>query len=731
MHATPPPQTPDLARGELLEAAVFLAQFLGTTVHLEPMKAAALTMGHLDDLSPLLSQAGLVSTPLPAGQQRKASELPALLIDESGRPLVVLELRDGRYECHTPGIQGSRWFNADALNQQMPGARWLAVRPKLYFDQRSLLYSLTRSGNWFWDVFNRNRWMFGWALLGTMALNIFAALVPFYTMAVYDRVLPNDALNSLWVLTVGVGLIMAFELAMRLARSHLLETAARRMDVTLSTHIFQKCLSLRTSSRPASGGVLANTVRDFESVRDFFTTGTLTLLGDLPFLFLFLFVIALVGGWLALVPLVAILAIVAVAWAARPALASSVRQSMKESAQRTAHLFETMNGLDTVKTIGAEAWSRRRWESLTQAIAQNGMETRELTSRVTYINATITAVAGVAIVAFGAILMSEHAMTMGQIIACVMLGARAVAPASQVSALIVRWQQTKLAFEALDKIMQAPSDDSQATLHAPPLVGSVEFRDVSFGYPKCPPLIERLSLRINPGEKVGIIGKLGSGKSTVLRLILNQYEPTSGSVLVDDLVTTQIEPLSLRRQIGYVPQDITLFHGTVRENIELGRTQADDNALVAAIRASCLEDTVAQLPAGVATEVGERGERLSGGQRQTVAIARAMLTEPKMLLLDEPSSMIDPATELKLIHQLRSLKDTTVILVTHRMAMLNAVNRLIVFDRGRAVADGPRDEVLRSLAQRATNDAGGAAAGAGGKSKVVMSDQFGAKGRAA
>ena len=730
MDATTTPQTADFARGELLDAAVFLGQFLGTTVHLEPMKAAALSLGSLDDLSPLLSQAGLVATPLPATQQRKASELPALLIDESGRPLVVLELRDGRYECHTPGIQGSRWFNADALNQQMPGARWLAVRPKLYFDQRSLLYALTRPGSWFWDVFNRNRWMFGWALLGTFALNVFAALVPFYTMAVYDRVLPNDALNSLWVLTVGVGLIMAFELAMRLARSHLLETAARRMDVTLSTHIFQKCLSLRASSRPASGGVLANTVRDFESVRDFFTTGTLTMLGDLPFLFLFLFVIALVGGWLALVPLVAILAIVGVAWAARPALTRSVRQSMKESSQRTAHLFETMNGLDTVKTIGAEAWSRRRWESLTQAIAQNGMETRELTSRVTYISATITAVAGVAIVAFGAILMSEHAMTMGQIIACVMLGARAVAPANQISALIVRWQQTKLAFDALDTIMQAPSDDSHATLHAPPLVGSVEFRDVSFGYPKCPPLIERLSLRIKPGEKVGIIGKLGSGKSTVLRLILNQYEPSSGSVLVDDLVTTQIEPLSLRRQIGYVPQDITLFHGTVRENIELGRTQADDNALVAAIRASCLEDTVAQLPAGVATEVGERGERLSGGQRQTVAIARALLTEPRMLLLDEPSSMIDPATELKLIHQLRSLKDTTVILVTHRMAMLNAVNRLIVFDRGRVVADGPRDEVLRSLAQRATNDSSGHV-GSGGKPKVVMSDPFGAKGRAA
>ncbi len=720
------PETPELDQNELLDAVVFLAQFLGTSVHLEPLKAAVQSLGSLEDMSPLLMQAGLVGTPLRSGQPRKASELPALMLDASGRPLVVLELRDGRYECHTPGIEGSRWFSADALDQQTD-ARWMAVRPKLHFDQRSLLYSLATPGSWFWDVFQRNRWMFGWGLLGTLALNIFGALTPFYTMAVYDRVLPNDATNSLWVLTLGVGLLMVFEWAMRLARSHLLETAARRMDISLSTHIFQKCLSLRAASRPASGGVLANTVRDFESVRDFFTSGTLTILGDLPFLVLFVFVIALVGGWLALVPVVAIVLIISVALIAQPAIAGAVHASTKESMQRTAHLFETMNGLDTVKTIGAESWSRRRWELLTQAIAQNSMHTRELMAKVNYTNATVTAAASVAVVAMGALLMSDHLMTMGQIIACTMLTARAVAPANQVAALIVRWQQTKMSFEALDKIMQAPSDDAAATLHAPPLVGAVEFRDVTFAYPKSPPLIERLNLRITPGEKVGIIGKLGSGKSTVLRLILNQYEPTSGSVLVDDLVTTQIEPLSLRRQIGYVPQDVTLFHGTVRENIELGRTQPNDAALVAAIRASCLEDTVAQLPAGVATEVGERGERLSGGQRQTVAIARALLTEPKLLLLDEPSSMIDPATELKLIQQLRALQDTTVILVTHRMAMLNAVGRLIVFDRGRVVADGPRDEVLRSLAQRATNDASGGP----GKPKVVMSDSFANKGRAA
>jgi ATP-binding cassette subfamily C protein LapB len=260
--------------------------------------------------------------------------------------------------------------------------------------------------------------------------------------------------------------------------------------------------------------------------------------------------------------------------------------------------------------------------------------------------------------------------------------------------------------------MVAATDEQTATLQAPPLTGALEFRDLSFAYPKSPPIIERLNLKIRPGERVGIIGKLGSGKSTLLKLVVNQYSAESGSVLVDDLVTTHLQPLSLRRQIGYVPQDVTLFHGSLRENIELGRVQPDDAALLAAIRASTLDEVVTQLPAGVGTQVGERGERLSGGQRQLVAIARALLTQPRLLLLDEPSSMVDPATEQKLIARLRSLPDTTIVLVTHRMAMLALVDRLIVMDRGRVLADGPRDEVLKALSQQRPADTPGAAAAA-------------------
>ena len=713
-NATPQPPLGALPSPQpvlLHESVVFLARFLGTPVQVERLRdgLAAHDLANfpkqgaaLDDeaLQSLLRHAGLVATPLPAGQRRRPTELPALLLGTGGRTLVVLALKDGRFECHVPGIEGSSWLDADAVAAEVPGGRWLAVRPLLHFDQRSLLYSLPQAGRWFWDTFNRNRWMFGWALLGTLALNIFGALIPFYAMAVYDRVIPNNALNSLGVLTTAAGLIIGFEMVMRLLRSHLLETAARRMDIALSAKVFGQCLRMRASDRPASGGVLANTVRDFESVRDFFATGTLTVLGDLPFMLLFLGVIWLVGGWLVVVPLVCIPLLLGIALVARGPLARKVNESMQESSQRTAHLFETMNGLDTVKALAAEAWSRRKWESLTQAIAHNNLETREIMARVNYATAAVLALAGVAVVAVGAVLISQQALTLGQIIAVSLLTGRALQPVSQVGSLIVRWEQTRLSFEALDKIMAAPTDEAAASLQAPPLTGSLEFRDVDFAYPKQPLVLEKLNIRIRPGERVGVIGKLGSGKSTLLKLVLNQYAPTKGSVFVEDLVSTQLEPLSLRRQIGYVPQDVTLFHGTLRENIELGRIQADDTALLAAARVAGLDEVVAQLPGGVGTQVGERGERLSGGQRQLVAIARALLASPKLLLLDEPSSMIDPASEQKLIARLRALKDTTILLVTHRMAMLALIDRLIVMDRGRVVADGPRDEVLKSLSQQ-------------------------------
>ncbi|MEK8049519.1 type I secretion system permease/ATPase [Ideonella sp. DXS22W] len=743
-HPSPPSLSSDvdgdtqqLSPVPVHESVLFLAQLLGTSVQLERLRdtlAGQDTSRH-GDIDPevlrrLLANAGLVGSPLSAGKHRKPTELPALLVGAGGATVAVVAMKDGRFECQLTGIQGTTWLDAAALASEAPGARWYAVRPRLFFDQRSLLYALPEPARWFWGVFRRNQWIYHWALAGTVALNIFGALVPFYSMAVYDRVIPNNALGSLAVLTTGVLLLIAFEFVMKLMRSHLLETAARRIDVALSARIFAQCLKLRASSRPASGGVLANTVRDFESVRDFFTTTTLTVLGDLPFMLLYLAIIFLVGGKLGWVTVACIPLLLGISFLARGPLSRKVNESMRESSQRTAHLFETMNGLDTVKAIGAEAWSRRKWEGLTQAIAENNLQTREIMARINYGNAAVMGLSTVAVVAAGSVMVAEQAITLGQIIGVSMLTSRALGPVAQIASLIVRWEQTKMSYQALDKIMNAPTDEVPGALQAPPLSGQVEFRDVSFAYPDQPPVVERVSLRIRAGERVGIIGKLGSGKSTLLKLILNQYAPTAGSVLLDNLVNTQLEPLSMRRQIGYVPQDVTLFHGTLRENIELGRVRPDDTRLLEAARIAGLDEIVAQLPEGVGTQVGERGERLSGGQRQSVAIARALLNKPRLVLMDEPSSMVDPASEQKLIERMRGLKDTTIVLVTHRMAMLALVDRLVVMDRGRIVADGPRDQVLQALStQRQAEDAAAAARAATARAAAEAA-QGGARGTA-
>lgn len=683
-----------------LHSLMFLSRFFGRAVEAAqiiggvPMPEGRLTAAQVHECA---ANAGLVLTAAEVTPKKlRATMLPAMVMSDDGESLVVVSREGERVECHQPGIDGTQWIALAALLAEHPG-RWYFARPRFHFDRRSLLYHLPQPQRWFWDVFRANRPIYLWALLATAVINLFGAVIPFYTMAVYDRVVPNNALESLQVLTTAAIAVTAFDLIMKLLRGYLVESAARRADVHLSSHIFSHALRLRAASRPASGGVLANLVRDFEVVRDFAAASTVTLLGDLPFMLFFLGVIALVGGWLVVIPLILIPITLAVSWGLRKPIGAALNENMKEGAQRTAHLFEVMNGLDTVKCLGAEAWARRKWEGLTVRISESTLRMREWATGGNTFAATMTGLATVLLVMFGALLIGEGELTLGQLIAVSMLSSRAMAPANQIAGLILRSESVKTALTALDGIMMAPTDDKHDSLHLPRLQGDIEFRDATFAYPEGAPLLSAFNLKIKAGERVGFIGRIGSGKSTLLRMLLNLYSPDEGAVLVDGLSVSEMEPQSLRRQIGYVPQDIVLFHGTIRENVLLGSTDVSDEALVEALGAACLGDTLARLPNGLGTEVGERGERLSGGQRQAVAIARALAHRPRMLLLDEPSSMMDPATEAQLIQNLRKLDDMTLLLVTHRTTMLPLVDRLVVLDNGRVVADGPRDDILRQL----------------------------------
>jgi ATP-binding cassette subfamily C protein LapB len=414
-------------------------------------------------------------------------------------------------------------------------------------------------------------------------------------------------------------------------------------------------------------------------------------------MFFFLALIAIIGGWLVLVPLAIIPLTLIAAWALQPKLRKMVASNQEESAQRTAHLFEVMNGLDIVKSMGANAWARRKWEMLTLHISETSLKLREWTAFGGQLGMTLNGLCTVLLVTVGAWMIANGELTVGQLIAVTMLATRAVTPATQIAALMLRYQQTKLSLTALDQVMEGPTDETPDSVHVTNLRGDLEFRDVHFAYPKSPPLLKGLNLRIAAGERVGFVGRIGSGKSTLLRLLLNLYEPQQGAVLVDHIAANHIDPQSLRRHMGYVPQDVTLFHGSIRENILLGATDVSDADLIQSIRRSCLHETLAQMPEGLGTQVGEGGNCLSGGQRQAVSIARALVRQPKLLLLDEPSSAMDPATEQALIQNLRELQDVTLLLVTHRTSMLPLVDRLVVLDQGRVIFDGPRDEVLRQL----------------------------------
>lgn len=687
----------------ILDQLVFLAKFFGKAVGPQqilgstPLAQGVVTTAELAECS---QRAGLSMQAMdlkPA--DLKASMLPALLVSAGGRSVTVLAKKDDMLEIRLPGLQGTQWVPVGFVTADSDEFQWYAARPLFHFDERSLIYHVPETARWFWDTLKSNYWIYGWALLGTIIVNLAAAVIPFFTMAVYDRVVPNNSVDSLKVLVIAVLAVIVMDFIIKNMRSYLVDSAARKADIVLSSRIFSQTLKLRAESRPASGGVLASIVRDFDAVRDFFASTSLTLLGDLPFMFLFLGLIAVIGGWLVMIPLTIIPLALLAAYMMRKPLGRVLDENTQESSQRTALLFEVMNGLDTVKSLGADAWARRKWEMLTVKLSGNSVKLRKLTTFASYFTASLTSLTTVLLVAFGALLITQGELTMGQLIALSMLSGRAIGPVAQLSGLIVRWQQTKLSLHALNQIMESPTDEAENALYLPHINGKVELRDLKFSYPESPPLLRGLNLTINAGEKVAFIGRIGSGKSSVLKLLLNVYRPVEGAVLVDDVSSTQIDPQCLRRHIGYVPQDVVLFHGDIRENIVMGATDISDADIIEAIKLAGLDESLAQMPDGLSTQVGERGERLSGGQRQTVAVARALVRKPKLLLLDEPSSAMDPATEQNLIKNLRSLEDTSLILITHRTAMLPLVDRLVVFANGQIVMDGPREEVMQLLTQ--------------------------------
>lgn len=631
--------------------------------------------------------------------------LPAVLLLAEGKACVLMavDTEAGSCELVFPELGESAVVLTLAEIGARHGGVVLYARPRHRFDARTPEVRGSRVGHWFWSVIAENRRLYRDVLLAALVVNLFALALPLFSMNVYDRVVPNHAVETLWTLATGVLIVLCGDFALRTLRGYFVDLAGARADVRLSATIMEKVLDLRMEVRPESAGSFASNLRAFESVRDFISSATVTAFIDLPFALLFLLVI----GWIAwpmVIPfVVGIVLLLIHSLTVQRRMHALAETSYRASAQRNATLVEGLVGIETVKALGAEAVIQGKWESSATLVASVGARLRLLAATATNGALWVQQMVSLATVVIGVYLIRDGALTMGGLIACYLLSSRAMAPIGQVAGLLVQYHSAATAFESLDELMKRPVErpPEMRFTSRPALRGEIEFRNVGFAYREGEEAVLReVSFRIRAGEKVAVLGRVGSGKTTLEKLILGLYRPGSGAVLVDGIDLRQLDPAELRRNIGYVPQDVTLFYGSLRDNIAMGLPQADDAAVARAARIAGLAEFVDAHPHGYGMLVGERGESLSGGQRQAVAVARALIADPPILLLDEPTAAMDHASEEALKQQLREhAAGKTMIVVTHRTSLLDLVDRIIVVDAGRIVADGPKAQVVDALRQ--------------------------------
>ncbi len=578
------------------------------------------------------------------------------------------------------------------------------IRPVARSDDRAGPAEIDTAKDWFWSALWEHRKIYGEVVLAAVMINLFAIVSSLYVMNVYDRVIPNSAYETLWVLSLGVFVVYIFDFVLKNLRAHFLDHAGKKADVKISARLFEQMMGMTMAARPASAGVMASHMREFESLRDFFTSATMTVLIDLPFVFLFILLIGVVGGPIAFVPLVALPIIVGVGFLMQKPLEKVTKQSMMESALKNALLFETISGLETIKVQAAEGHTQRTWEELNEKSSRTSAKSKQINALALNLAVFVQQVASVAVVVVGVYLIAHAKLSMGALVACVILTGRAMAPLSQVAALLTRLHQSREGLRQLNELMKRPVERPAGKhfISMPSVRGKVEFQDVTFHYPgQSVPALRGLNFVIEPGEHIGIIGAVGSGKTTLERLLINLYQPESGSVQLDGTDVRQIDPGDLRRNVGAVQQSPQLFYGSVRTNITMGHETAPDRAVLRAAELAGVMEFLRDSKAGLDTQVGERGESLSGGQRQSVAIARALLYDPQVLILDEPTASMDPASENRLRKRLEVVtKDRTTILITHKGSMLSLVEKIILMDRGKIIAFGPKDEIIRKLQAR-------------------------------
>lgn len=634
-------------------------------------------------------------------RQIPALALPAMLLLKGGRCAILLAWEDdGRARIMPSETEGGEvTVAAELLEADYSGEVFFAQpQHKLDLGRGELI---PRTQRWFRDTLLRSRWLYIDAVAASLLINVIGLLVPLFTMNVYDRVVPNQAEATLWVLAIGISGAFFFDLLLKTLRGLCLDLAGKKTDLIISATLFERIVGMAMKHRPARVGSFAQNIHEFQSLRDFLASLTLASVIDLPFTLLVLLVIALIGGHLAWIPLLAFPLAFAINWALQKPLVETIDRTLALSAERQSSLIETLAGLDAVKVNNAESERQYQWEQTIGTLSRLELRVKMLSSLAMNLTLLLQQMAGVLMLVLGVYLIIAGDLSMGGLIACYMLNGRALGPLTQMAGLLTRYQQAKLTMTNVEQMMALPQErvEDERPLKRQNLQGAIEFRKVDFSYPnQQQAALKGINLVVRPGEKIGIIGRSGSGKSSLAKLIVGLYQPEAGSLLVDGIDSRQLDVSDLRHNIGYVPQDIQLFAGTLRDNLVSGARYVEDDLVLQAAELAGVHEFARLHPEGYEMQVGERGQNLSGGQRQNVALARALLLDPPILLLDEPTSSMDNTGEERLKQRLQSLlANKTLLLVTHRASMLSLVDRLVIVDRGQIIADGPKEAVMDAL----------------------------------
>lgn len=631
-------------------------------------------------------------------------QLPAVLLLNDRQACLLMEKESGgeRFKILLPETgMGEKVVSREELEKLYTGYA-IFVHPKFRLERKSIEdLSPGATKNWFWGTIFKHWRIYRDVLVASFLINVFGLASPFFVLIVYDRVIPNNAVETLWVLAIGITVIYLFAVLMRGLRGYFVDEAGNKANLKISALLLQKVLDLKMEVRPQSIGSFTKNLQEFESIRDFVTSFSITSVIDLPFMGLGLFAVWYIGGSIVYLFVVAILVLLLYAVLIQIPLRKAVGKTFQASSQKNAILVEGLSGLEAIKMLGAESQIQRAWEEAVSFIAKWSSRARFLSSSVNDFSYLIQSTVVVAVVVAGVYMIAEGYLSQGGLIALVILSRQVVAPMGQVVSLATRYQRAKEALRTLNEIMDLPVERpaGKTFVHRIRFQGAIGVKNLTFSYPgQTMTVLNNITLDIHAGEKVGVIGPIGSGKTTLGKLIMGLFEPTSGMVTMDGTDIRQIDPAELRHYIGYVPQDIMLFRGTVWNNVTMGAQDVDDRSIIRAAELAGVDEFVRKHPLGFDMEIQEFGRGLSGGQRQCIVLSRALLLDPPVLVLDEPTSNMDNRSEVRLKEKLSGvIKEKTLILITHRASLLEMVDRLVVIDNGKIVADGPKTAVLEAL----------------------------------